>query len=151
VVLVHGSLILYPPGLRSLFDITMYLDVDADTRLARRVVQASEQSTVSLETVLSRYIRTAKPAYEQFVRPTKANADVIVPRGTDNSVALGLIVQYICDTLEELNAAGGGEKLAFSPSSQYITSSMKTLQESDSTLLFGIENGVESGFTEIPK
>ena len=103
LVIVHGALVLYNPQLRELLDLSVYLDVDADTRLSKRVVSSNDRN-IPLEVVLTQYINYVKPSYEHFVRPTKAEADIIIPRGDENEVALSLVVQYIKDCLLERTA-----------------------------------------------
>lgn len=71
------------------------MDVDADTRLARRVRRDIKQRGRSVEAVLDQYERTVKPSFESYIHPTKKYADIIIPRGVDNVVAIELLWQNI--------------------------------------------------------
>merc|ERR1712073_177500 len=99
VVLVGGILVFYYPAIRHLFDLKLFVDSDADIRLARRVMRDIEERGRDLEHVLHQYTTLVKPAFEEFCIPTKKYADVIIPRGAENSVALDLIRQHIEDIL----------------------------------------------------
>ncbi|KAL1228293.1 Uridine-cytidine kinase [Trichinella pseudospiralis] len=74
-------------------------DTDPDTRLARRVMRDMNERGRDLETILYQYLNFVKPAYEEFCLPTKKFADVIIPRGGENLVAIDLIVQHILEIL----------------------------------------------------
>ena len=76
----------------------LFVDTDADTRLARRVLRDMKQHGRSLEHILADYTKHVKPSFEDFCLPTKKYADVIIPRGADNLVAIDLIVQHIRDS-----------------------------------------------------
>lgn len=78
----------------------LFVDTDADTRLARRVLRDVKQHGRNLEHVLNGYTNHVKPSFEDFCLPTKKYADVIIPRGADNLVAVDLIVQHIRDYLK---------------------------------------------------
>ena len=95
VVLVEGILVFYFPGIREIFNLKLFVDTDADTRLARRVLRDISERGRDLEHVLHQYTSLVKPAFEEFCIPTKKYADVIIPRGAENSVALDLIRQHI--------------------------------------------------------
>ena len=85
--------------IRDLFDIRLFVDTDADTRLARRVLRDIEEHGRDLENVLFQYTNLVKPAFEEFCLPTKKHADVIIPRGADNTVAVELVAQHIQDII----------------------------------------------------
>ena len=110
VILVEGILVFYYPTLRNLFNMKLFVDTDADSRLARRVLRDIEERGRDLEhvlhqvrfnfvltlmTFLFQYTTLVKPAFEEFCLPTKKYADVIVPRGAENTVAIDLIKQHI--------------------------------------------------------
>merc|ERR1719356_2051562 len=95
VVLLEGILVFYYKEVRDLFDMKLFVDTDADTRLARRVLRDIEERGRDLENVLFQYTNLVKPAFEEFCLPTKKYADVIVPRGAENTVAIDLIKQHI--------------------------------------------------------
>ncbi|CAG2111186.1 unnamed protein product [Medioppia subpectinata] len=100
VVLVEGILVFYFKQIRDLFHMKLFVDTDSDTRLARRVVRDVKERNRDLETVLNQYTKFVKPSFEEFCQPTKKYADVIIPRGADNNVAIDLIVQTIKDLLQ---------------------------------------------------
>ncbi|XP_061399569.1 uridine-cytidine kinase isoform X2 [Musca vetustissima] len=99
VVLFEGILVFYFPKIRDLFHMKLFVDTDSDTRLARRVPRDINERGRDLDAVLTQYMTFVKPAFEEFCSPTKKFADVIIPRGADNTVAIDLIVQHIRDLL----------------------------------------------------
>ncbi|CAL8309465.1 unnamed protein product [Lota lota] len=99
VVLCEGILMFYAQEIRDMFQMKLFVDTDADTRLSRRVLRDICERGRDLESVLSQYIMFVKPAFEEFCLPTKKYADVIIPRGADNIVAINLIVKHIQDIL----------------------------------------------------
>nr|CAG4640815.1 EOG090X050I [Eulimnadia texana] len=103
VVLFEGILVFYIPEIRDMFHMKLFVDTDADTRLARRVVRDIRDRGRDLEQVLTQYTSLVKPAFEEFCLPTKKFADVIIPRGADNTVAIDLIVQHIQELLSYRN------------------------------------------------
>ncbi|KAL9891280.1 uridine-cytidine kinase isoform X2 [Glossina fuscipes] len=106
VVLFEGILVFYFPKIRDLFHMKLFVDTDSDTRLARRVPRDINERGRDLDAVLTQYMTFVKPAFEEFCSPTKKFADVIIPRGADNTVAIDLIVQHIRDFLN--NRSGHG-------------------------------------------
>lgn len=99
VVLFEGILVFYWPEIRNMFHMKLFVDTDPDTRLSRRVLRDTKERGRDLDQVLSQYTNLVKPAFEDFCLPTKKYADVIIPRGADNTVAIDLIVQHIQDLL----------------------------------------------------
>merc|ERR1739844_8574 len=99
VILVEGILVFYYPTLRNMFNMKLFVDTDADSRLARRVLRDIEERGRDLENVLFQYTNLVKPAFEEFCMPTKKHADVIIPRGADNTVAVELVAQHIQDII----------------------------------------------------
>uniref|UniRef100_A0A1B6HFP3 uridine/cytidine kinase n=1 Tax=Homalodisca liturata TaxID=320908 RepID=A0A1B6HFP3_9HEMI len=99
VVLFEGILVFYFPEVRDLFHMKLFVDTDSDTRLARRVPRDIKERGRDLDNVLTHYMNYVKPAFEDFCLPTKKFADVIIPRGADNTVAIDLIVHHIWDIL----------------------------------------------------
>ncbi|XP_055897489.1 uridine-cytidine kinase 2-B-like [Biomphalaria glabrata] len=95
VVLFEGILVFYFPEIRDLFNLRLFVDTDPDTRLSRRVLRDIEERGRELDQILNQYMTLVKPAFEEFCLPTKKYADVIIPRGADNVVAIDLIVQHI--------------------------------------------------------
>ncbi|XP_050297235.1 uridine-cytidine kinase isoform X2 [Anthonomus grandis grandis] len=100
VVLFEGILVFYFPEVRNLFHMKLFVDTDSDTRLARRVPRDINERGRDLDQVLNQYMNFVKPAFEEFCSPTKKFADVIIPRGADNHVAIDLIVHHIKDILQ---------------------------------------------------
>merc|ERR1712038_2023669 len=107
VVIVEGILVFYFPGIRDKFNLKLFVDTDADTRLARRVLRDISERGRDLEHVLHQYTSLVKPAFEEFCIPTKKYADVIIPRGAENTVAIDLIKQHIQDLI--FRSAGGSK------------------------------------------
>ncbi|XP_054435573.1 uridine-cytidine kinase 2-like [Pteronotus mesoamericanus] len=99
VVLFEGILAFYSQEVRDLFQMKIFLDSDADTRLSRIVLRDVSERGQDLEEILSQYVMFMKPAFEEFCLPTKIYADLMILRGVDNLVAIDLIVQHICDIL----------------------------------------------------
>lgn len=97
VILFEGILTLYSKEIRELLDMKIFVDTDSDTRLARRVLRDTVDHKRNIDSVLDHYTNIVKRSFEDFTLPTKKHADVIIPRGADNSVAIGLIVEHIKD------------------------------------------------------
>ncbi len=95
VVIVEGILVLTIPELRKLFDIKVFVDADADDRLIRVIRRDIRERGRDVETVLKRYLDTVKPMHEQFIEPSKRYADLIVPEGGNNTVAIDILVSII--------------------------------------------------------
>ena len=100
VILVEGILIFENKTLRDLMDIKLFVDTDADVRILRRIVRDVKERGRSLDSVVEQYLATVKPMHEQFVEPSKRYADLIVPEGGKNSVALMMIIQRIAYHIE---------------------------------------------------
>jgi len=101
IIILEGILVFYPGELRELFDMKIFVDADADTRLARRVIRDINHRGRDVMGVLRQYEKFVKPAFDEYINPTKKYADVIIPRGADNTVAIDLIVQHIRTKLNE--------------------------------------------------
>ena len=95
MIIVDGILIFENKELRDLMDIKVFVDTDADVRLARRVLRDVKDRGRSMESVIDQYITTVKPMHEEFVEPSKKYADVIIPEGGFNSVAVRILIQNI--------------------------------------------------------
>lgn len=91
VIIVEGILILSDPALRNLFDIKIFVHADHDERLIRRLKRDMAERGRDLEEVLQRYQSTLKPMHEQFIEPTKAYADIIIPHDRYNTVAIDIV------------------------------------------------------------
>jgi len=101
VVVVEGILAFYQPDIRELMHMKIFVDTDADTRLARRILRDIEERGRDLKGVLNQYQKFVKPSFDEYILPTKKYADVIIPRGADNKVAINLIVQHIKSKLDD--------------------------------------------------
>jgi len=94
-IVVEGILIFSEPELRDLMDIKVFVDTDADVRVLRRIKRDVKKRERTLESVINQYLQTVKPMHEQFVEPSKRKADIIIPEGGKNTVALDMLVQRI--------------------------------------------------------
>lgn len=95
VVLVEGILLLAEPRLRSLLDFKIFVDTDSDVRMIRRLKRDTEDRGRSVQSVLNQYLKTVRPMHLEFVEPSKRWADVIVPEGGENRVAMEMVVARI--------------------------------------------------------
>lgn len=95
VILVDGILIFENKALRDMMDIKIYVDTDADIRFIRRLLRDVQDRGRTLDSVIEQYCTTVKPMHEQFVEPSKKYADIIVPEGGYNNVALNMIIEKI--------------------------------------------------------
>ena len=102
VIIVEGILIFENQELRDLMDIKIFVDTDADVRLCRRIKRDVNKRGRSLESVLEQYQTTVKPMHEKYVEPSKKYADMVVPEGGKNWVALDMIVGRIQRHLDEV-------------------------------------------------
>ncbi|MFT8870961.1 MAG: uridine kinase [Sporolactobacillus sp.] len=105
VILVEGVLVLEDERLRNLMDIKLYVDTDSDLRVIRRLERDIVERERSMASVIEQYIKVVRPMHRQFVEPTKRYADVIIPEGGRNSVAIDLIVAKIRMVLEARGSA----------------------------------------------
>ena len=101
VIIVEGILIFENQALRELMDIRIFVDTDADVRLCRRIKRDVNKRGRTLESVLTQYQDTVKPMHEKYVEPSKKYADLVVPEGGKNYVALDMIVDRIRRHLSE--------------------------------------------------
>lgn len=99
VIIAEGIMILESPELRSLMDIRIFVDTDADVRIIRRIMRDVKERGRTLDSVVGQYLTTVKPMHEQFVEPSKKYADVIVPEGGNNAVALEMLATRIKEEL----------------------------------------------------
>ena len=95
VVIVEGILIFQDPRLREMLDIKIFVETDADVRILRRALRDVRDRGRTLESVITQYLTTVKPMHEQFVEPSKKNADLVVLEGGKNLVALEMIIDRI--------------------------------------------------------
>lgn len=101
VVMIEGILILTNPGLRNLMDIKVFVDADADDRLSRVINRDIVERGRSIGKVLERYNKTVKPMHQQFIEPSKQYADLIVPQGGNNKVAINILADIIKQALQK--------------------------------------------------
>ena len=103
VIIVEGILIFTNETLRNLFDIKVFVDADADDRLIRVIYRDIVERGRSVDKVLERYIKTEKPSHLQFIEPTKRYADIIIPQGGENKVAIDILTKVIQQKLNQIN------------------------------------------------
>ncbi len=101
VVLVEGILILADDALCRSLDIKVFVDADADVRILRRILRDVRDRGRSLESVVNQYLTTVKPMHELYVEPSRRRADIIIPEGGQNDVAVELLIRRIQAHLEE--------------------------------------------------
>ena len=110
VIILEGILILEDERLRDLMDIKVYVDTDDDIRIIRRIKRDMEERGRTLDSVIEQYLTVVKPMYHQFIEPTKRYADIIVPEGGENHVAIDLITTKVA---KQLNGLRPFEKQGF--------------------------------------
>jgi uridine kinase len=101
VIILEGILILEDERLRDLMDIKLYVDTDADLRIIRRLLRDIKERGRSMDSVIEQYVNVVRPMHNQFIEPTKRYADVIIPEGGHNHVAIDLMVTKIQTILEQ--------------------------------------------------
>ncbi len=101
VVILEGILIFLDKALRDLMDINVFVDTDADERLLRRLKRDITERGRSIDSVMTQYINTVKPMHLEFVEPSKRWADVIIPKGGENEVAIGMLASRIRSLINE--------------------------------------------------
>lgn len=99
VIIVEGILVLFPNILRDLMNIKVFVDCDSDIRLSRVIQRDIVERGRNIEAVLERYAQTVRPSHLQFIEPTKQFADIIVPEGGNNRVAINILTHYIKQNL----------------------------------------------------
>ena len=101
VIIVEGILTLNDARLRDLMDIKIFVDTDDDIRIIRRIQRDIEERGRTLQSVIDQYLETVKPMYHQFIEPSKRYADIIVPEGGENQVAIDLLVTKVRDIIRK--------------------------------------------------
>jgi uridine kinase len=104
VVIVDGTLLFWEPRVRALCDTKIFVDVEADIRLIRRIGRDMRVRGRQLKDILDQYMSTVRPMHEEFVEPTKQYADIIVPHGGQNVVAIEMIAARIQERLRPVEA-----------------------------------------------
>ncbi len=95
VIIVEGILVLAEPELRKKIDIKLYVDTPPDIRFMRRLVRDIKMRGRSMESVIDQYVTTVRPMHEEFVEPSKRHADLIIPEGGENHVAIDAIIARV--------------------------------------------------------
>jgi len=101
VIIIEGILVLEDERLRNLMDIKLFVDTDSDLRIIRRLQRDIKDRGRSIDSVISQYVDVVRPMHNQFIEPTKRYADVIIPEGGQNHVAIDLVATKIQTILEQ--------------------------------------------------
>jgi uridine kinase len=101
VIIVEGILVLEDERLRNLMDIKLFVDTDADIRIIRRMLRDIKERGRTIDSVIEQYVSVVRPMHNQFIEPTKRYADIIIPEGGQNHVAIDLMVTKIQTILEQ--------------------------------------------------
>lgn len=101
IIIVEGILLFAVPEIRELFDVKIFVDTDADEMILRRIERDMSERGRSFESVKNQYLTTVKPMYLEFCEPSKRYADVIIPRGGENKVAIGMIISNLKRFLQQ--------------------------------------------------
>ncbi|MCH2447330.1 MAG: uridine kinase, partial [Candidatus Marinimicrobia bacterium] len=101
IVILEGTMVLTHQQIRDRMDIKIYVETDADVRFIRRLQRDIKERSRTMEDVIEQYMNTVRPMHEEFVEITKKYADIILPKGGDNSVAVDLIQTKIQTLLKE--------------------------------------------------
>ncbi|WP_304962533.1 uridine kinase [uncultured Muribaculum sp.] len=102
VIIVEGILVLTQPSLCQLMDVKVFVDADADDRLIRVIARDCIERGRTPQMVIDRYQAVLKPMHERYIEPSKRKADLIVPQGGNNTVAIKLLTDYIASRLKRL-------------------------------------------------
>lgn len=100
VIIVEGIFALENERLRNLMDIKLYVDTDADLRIIRRILRDTKERGRSIDSVIEQYVSVVRPMHNQFIEPSKRYADIIIPEGGQNHVAIDLMVTKIQTILQ---------------------------------------------------
>lgn len=95
IIIVEGILILQEEAIRELLNIKIYVDTDADVRIIRRIQRDINERGRTVDSVINQYLNVVRPMHIQFVEPTKRNADIIIPEGGQNKVAIDILTANI--------------------------------------------------------
>ena len=101
IIILEGILVLSSEAIRDLMDIKVYIDTDDDIRFIRRLQRDMKERGRSLDSVINQYLLTVKPMYHQFIEPTKRYADIIVPEGGENDVAIDMLTTKVRSVLNK--------------------------------------------------
>ncbi|MGE5393566.1 MAG: uridine kinase [Candidatus Saccharibacteria bacterium] len=100
VIIIEGILVLFPPLLREQMGLKVFVDCDSDLRLSRVIQRDIIERGRNVQAVLDRYEKTVRPSHIQFIEPTKQFADIIVPQGGNNHVAINILTKFIQQNLK---------------------------------------------------
>lgn len=100
IIIVEGILILEDKEIRDLLDIKVFVDTDADVRILRRLVRDINERGRTVESVIDQYLSIVRPMHFQFIEPSKNHADIIIPKGGHNKVAIDIIISKVKDILK---------------------------------------------------
>ncbi|KAB3537412.1 uridine kinase [Alkaliphilus pronyensis] len=103
IIILEGIMLLDIADLREMMDIKIFVDTDADVRIIRRIVRDINSRGRTLDSVINQYLTTVRPAHLQFVEPNKKYADIIIPEGGNNQVAIDIMVAKIKSIIAERN------------------------------------------------
>lgn len=101
IIIVEGIMILEDKNLRELMDIKIFVDTDADVRIIRRITRDIQERGRTLDSVIEQYLTTVKPAHDQFIEPNKKFADLIIPEGGYNKVAIDIMTTKVMSIVRE--------------------------------------------------
>jgi len=101
IIILEGILILAEPEIRNLLDIKIFVDTDADVRIIRRIQRDIKERGRTVESVIEQYMNVVRPMHMQFVEPTKRYADIIIPEGGYNKVAIDILIAKIKQILSK--------------------------------------------------
>jgi uridine kinase len=101
IIILEGIMILEDRRLRELMDIKIFVDTDADVRIIRRIIRDIEERGRTLDAVIKQYLTTVKPAHDQFIEPMKKYADLIIPEGGYNKVAIDIMVSKVRQVISD--------------------------------------------------
>ena len=101
MLILEGLFVLEDENIRDLLDIKIFVDTDADVRFIRRLIRDVNERRRSVDSIVSRYLDTVRPMHEQFIEPSKRYADVIIPEGGHNEVAIDLLTTKISSIIRK--------------------------------------------------
>ncbi|AVQ37202.1 uridine kinase [Clostridium botulinum] len=101
IIIVEGILVLQDPKIRELLDIKIYVDTDADVRIIRRLLRDINERGRTVDSVINQYLTVVRPMHMQFIEPSKRYADIIIPEGGHNRVAIDMMVANIKHLLQK--------------------------------------------------
>lgn len=101
IIIVEGILVLQDPRVRELLDIKIYVDTDADVRIIRRLLRDINERGRTVDSVINQYLTVVRPMHMQFIEPSKRYADIIIPEGGHNRVAVDMMVANIKHLLQK--------------------------------------------------